>query len=759
MTGESTMMAPCGPGYFLCNNSTICLKRDFQCNNNKDCPDGSDELNCEDEHKKRFYNELFRKRPDEDREKRKQEGCQLNYIPDVCNCSTWSLFCEHQNLIRVPPDLPSDIKDLDLSGNNLTQLSAKSFPKTYTNLSRLILTAADIMSIERKAFHNMKRLQYLYLSGNKLSAIRSKTFHYNSALELLVLSHNPINNLESKSFEGLTNLTELDLRDCRLKDLPQQIFDPLRSLTILWLDGNQLNVLLNDVFSSLPYLETLSLSRNQIQYVDSDTFWGLNSLRSLSLASNSLTYIGDTCFGELNSLLKLDLSNNQIHTFGPNSFIYLNVIESLDLRKNPFRKFPTGIFNNLTTLTHIYFDDFKLCSYAMHVRICEPRGDGISSFQHLLDNVILRVSVWIVALVACVGNLFVLIGRMMMHEMNEVHSFFIKNLALADLVMSVYLFIIAYYDNLFRGEYIRHEERWRGSWQCILCGLLSTISSEASVFTLTIITIDRYLSVLYPFSLKRRTKLFAMLTMTGVWLLSILLAIVPLLDYDIFGTEFYTSNGVCLALQIHDPYSKGWEYSMFLFCGINSVAFAFITYAYISMSSTITSSAVGLRTTQQKQDRNIAKRCGFIVATDCLCWMPIVVIKVLALAGVPINDSLYAVIAIFLLPVNSALNPVLYTLTTKLFKQHFSKIMTYSLHLHRSGSAGDQHSGTSYSTIITHSRNTCKRSVLTISSETEPDVVSDRSPRFTTVQTPEMFALMPIKRLNSQESKPMDSLL
>lgn len=59
----------------------------------------------------------------------------------------------------------------------------------------------------------------------------------------------------------------------------------------------------------------------------------------------------------------------------------------------------------------------------MHVRICKPRGDGISSFQHLLDNVVLRVSVWIVALVACFGNLFVLIGRiMMMHELNEVNN-------------------------------------------------------------------------------------------------------------------------------------------------------------------------------------------------------------------------------------------------------------------------------------------------------------------------------------------------
>ncbi len=213
------------------------------------------------------------------------------------------------------------------------------------------------------------------------------------------------------------------------------------------------------------------------------------------------------------------------------------------------------------------------------------------------------------------------------------HSFFIKNLALADLLMGLYLFIIAYYDASFRGEYIRHEENWRNSWQCNFSGLLSTISSEASVFILTVITVDRYLSVLYPFSLKRRTKSFAILSMGAIWLLSILLATLPLLSRDLFGDEFYGSNGVCLALQIHDPYSKGWEYSAFLFCGLNSAAFLFITYAYISMSLTITSSAHGLRTTQQQQDRNIAKRCGFIVGTDCLCWMPIVVIKILALAG------------------------------------------------------------------------------------------------------------------------------
>ena len=40
--------------------------------------------------------------------------------------------------------------------------------------------------------------------------------------------------------------------------------------------------------------------------------------------------------------------------------------------------------------------------------------------------------------------------------------------------------------------------------------------------------------------------------------------------------------------------------------------------------------------------------------------------------GVQIPSTMYAWLAVFVLPVNSALNPILYTMTTKLFKQQVS---------------------------------------------------------------------------------------
>ncbi|KAH7947723.1 hypothetical protein HPB52_015360 [Rhipicephalus sanguineus] len=117
------------------------------------------------------------------------------------------------------------------------------------------------------------------------------------------------------------------------------------------------------------------------------------------------------------------------------------------------------------------------------------------------------------------------------------------------------------------------------------------------------------------------------------------------------------------------------------------------------MFVTITHSKVGLRSTQQLQDRAIAKRFAFIVGTDFLCWMPIVFIKIIAIAGTKIDETLYAWVAVFLLPVNSALNPVLYTLTTRMFKQQLNRFLDNLRQCERTPS--HRQSGQSWSSVPT----------------------------------------------------------
>uniref|UniRef100_A0A131YI75 Relaxin family peptide receptor 2 n=1 Tax=Rhipicephalus appendiculatus TaxID=34631 RepID=A0A131YI75_RHIAP len=666
----------CPEGHFPCSEARRhCVRRQFICDGHRDCPEGSDEKACGDENLKKFIEDYFQKRPDEDREK-KSEACDEIHRGCRCSKNNNSFFCENTGLRALPQFLktiPQNVTNLDISGNHFSKLQKSDFP-LMPQLTILSLSSSEVISLDEDVFGNLPMLKKVYLQGNRIRHIAADTFVSNKNLRNLYLSHNPIESISADAFRGLTALETLDLRSCSLTGIQEHLFVHPKNLTHLWLDGNDIESLQPRAFSHLSRLQVLSLTRNKLVRLSAHDFTGLVSLRTLNLAYNKLSDVTGA-FTALGSLRTLDLEGNRLDVIPDDTFWPLRSVESLNLRNNVFRTSSSALFAPLRNITHIYFSDFSLCSSALHVRVCEPRGDGISSLAHLLDSVVLRVAVWVVALVACLGNLLVLVGRLVLREPNAVHSFYIKNLALADLIMGVYLFVIASHDVAFRGEYIRHDYRWRRSVGCSVSGFLSTVSSEASVFTLTVITVDRFASIVYPLSLKRRTFRFAWICMLCVWLVTLLLAAVPMMRPDYYGEEFYGSNGVCLPLHIHDPDSKGWEYSAFVFCIVNSVAFAFIAYAYLTMFVTITHSKVGLRSTQQLQDRAIAKRFAFIVGTDFLCWMPIVFIKIIAIAGTKIDETLYAWVAVFLLPVNSALNPVLYTLTTRMFKQQLNRFL------------------------------------------------------------------------------------
>ncbi|KAH7947724.1 hypothetical protein HPB52_015361 [Rhipicephalus sanguineus] len=445
-----------------------------------------------------------------------REGVQMagtcdgpsDWVHRGCRCSkNNSFFCENTGLRALPSTIPQNVTNLDISGNHFSKLQKSDFP-LMPQLTILVLSSSEVISLGEDVFGNLPMLKNVYLQGNRIQHIAADTFVSSKNLRNLHLSHNPIGSVAAEAFRGLT------------------------ALETLWLDGNNIETLRPRAFSPLSRLQVLNLAYNKLSDL-TGAFTALGSLRTLDLEGNRLDVIPDDTFWPLTS------------------------IESLNLRNNVFRTSSSALFAPLHNITHIYFSDFSLCSSALHVRVCEPRGDGISSLAHLLDSVVLRVAVWVVALVACLGNLLVLVGRLVLREPNAVHSFYIKNLALADLIMGVYLFVIASHDVAFRGEYIRHDYRWRRSVGCSVSGFLSTVSSEASVFTLTVITVDRFASIVYPLSLKRRTFRFAWICMLCVWLVTLLLAAVPMMRPDYYGEEFYGSNGVCLPLHIHDPDSKG----------------------------------------------------------------------------------------------------------------------------------------------------------------------------------------------------------
>ena len=68
--------------------------------------------NKADKYDSSYYNKLFSKRPDEDREKL-TINCSLTMIPAICTCSGMGIFCVNRNLHDVPrKDLPKKMNVL-----------------------------------------------------------------------------------------------------------------------------------------------------------------------------------------------------------------------------------------------------------------------------------------------------------------------------------------------------------------------------------------------------------------------------------------------------------------------------------------------------------------------------------------------------------------------------------------------------------------------------------------------------------------------
>ena len=62
------------------------------------------------------------------------------------------------------------------------------------------------------------------------------------------------------------------------------------------------------------------------------------------------------------------------------------------------------------------------------------------------------------------------------------------------------------------------------------------------------------------------------------------------------------------------------------------------------------------------KELTVARRLITVAMSDFLCWFPVGLLGLLAARGTPIAGEVYVAMAIFVLPLNSALNPFLYTL-------------------------------------------------------------------------------------------------
>ena len=114
----------------------------------------------------------------------------------------------------------------------------------------------------------------------------------------------------------------------------------------------------------------------------------------------------------------------------------------------------------------------------------------------------------------------------------------------------------------------------------------------------------------------------------------------------------------------------GQWYGATLFVGVDFILFIFIGVGQGFIFKTVkekgkrtrkhSNPLSQLRQNQRIQEFTIAKYLSLVVMTDFLCWFPIITMGLMALSGVDMGEAAYRWSAMLVLPINSALNPLLY---------------------------------------------------------------------------------------------------
>ena len=587
----------------------------------------------------------------------------------------------HNSDINIRANLEQIVENnltiLDFRGNNGNSLSNDAF-KGLVSLKALSVCKTNVKKLKVGTFADLCNLKYLDLGDNRLGILVPGIFDGLINLTSLRLANNRLQFIEVGTFESVKLLRTLDLRFNRLVKLNVGLFAGLGNLEILdlyfgsWYQELLLNV---GIFADLSNLTSLNLGGYLIESLNTGVFFGLTNLETLNLTSNRLQNVTSEAFIGLNNLKTIDISYNY------------------NLRIND------ELFSYLPSIVTVYtFTEVCDCviNKNQHSSKFECVEEGIISQYascRLLGNSAITTFMMLFGICAVFGNIFVLVWRRHQKQQDShVQYILLSNLAVSDLLMGIYMIIVASADILYSRNYISNSFDWRCSPSCLLGGVLAFVSCEASVFFITLISIDRFINIRYPFTTRKLRTKSTKICVSLFWVLAFVLGFAPYVfpilvcrigegAHDLHGyNTFYDVTDLCIGLPLARSMYKDiggthMHYSIAVFLGLNLLCFLIILFCYIEIIRKVKMSSKRARSSANMQRQiRLTVKVAAIVGTDFFCWFPIIVVSIIGQSDLyTVDVRAYALMTTFVLPINSTINPFLYTIAHEINKRRKQK--------------------------------------------------------------------------------------
>ncbi|XP_031959069.1 follicle-stimulating hormone receptor isoform X2 [Corvus moneduloides] len=595
-------------------------------------------------------------------------GCQHR----ACRCLGRVFICQESQVLQVPRDIPAnttelrffltkmrvipkgafaglvDLEKIEISQNDALEVIEAN---VFSNLPKLheirIEKANNLVYIDKDAFQHLPSLRYLLISNTGLRFLPAVRKVHSFQKVLLWLNKNGIQDIENHAFNG-TYLDELNLSDNHnLEKLPNEVFQGANGPAVLDISSTKISFLPSHGLELIKKLRARS-TYNLKKLPD------LSKFRSLIEAN--FTYPSHCC-----AFTNWKRQKTELHPICSISQVKQD-FEEKSGKKLQRRSAVEDYISNYGARFDLAENEFDygLCNEVINVA-CSPKPDAFNPCEDIMGYNILRVLIWFISILAITGNTVVLIILISSQSKLTVPRFLMCNLAFADLCIGIYLLFIASVDIQTKSQYYNYAIDWQTGAGCNAAGFFTVFASELSVYTLTVITLERWHTITYAMQLHRKVRLrHAVIIMIFGWVFAFTVALLP-----IFGVSSYMKVSICLPMDIETPFAQA--YVIFLLV-LNVVTFVIICVCYICIYFTVRNHSV----VSSSSDANIAKRMAILIFTDFLCMAPISFFAISASLKVPlITVSNSKILLVLFYPINSCANPFLYAIFTKTFRRDF----------------------------------------------------------------------------------------
>nr|XP_015818418.2 follicle-stimulating hormone receptor [Nothobranchius furzeri] len=599
------------------------------------------------------------------------------------------------NAKTIPSDIPNSTHILEINHTQIEEIP----PHALKHLQHLrilsILQNSKLQSFDSFAFADLPRLTSVYVFENA-ALVNIGAFVFANLPELTEITISLSKNLRSihpDAFANTMNLRRLTFSNNGLRTLPDfsKIGSAARDFQLNMEDNIYIETVPANAFRGLctETIKEIRLARNGIKEVANDAFNRTKMHRLLLRGNKQLTHISPDAFVGSSGLVFLDISQTSISSL-PDSRVLgglkkLVAESAYQLKKLP----PVQHFTQLQeakltypshccAFIHVHRNRSKrhyLCDhpdvkynpgferdYCSNSSItCSPTPDKFNPCEDIMSPVLLRILIWIISVLALLGNAVVLLVLLGSRSKLTVPRFLMCHLAFADICMGIYLVVIATVDIFTHGRYYNHAIDWQTGLGCNAAGFFTVFASELSVFTLTAITVERWHTITHALRLDRKLRMrHACIIMTAGWIFSLMAALLPTV-----GVSSYSKVSICLPMDVESLVSQVYVVSLLL---LNILAFVCVCGCYLSIYLTYRKPS----SAPAHADTRVAQRMAILIFTDFVCMVPISFFAISAALKLPlitVSDS--KLLLVFFYPINSCSNPFLYGFFTRTFRRDF----------------------------------------------------------------------------------------